>query len=140
MRKILVIEDDPDIETALRMSLEANNYEVTAACTCEDGLRMVKEIVPNLIILDVMTRTLAAGFRALLQLRSSHPRSEYAAYRHIPILMLTRLHDATFMRFYPYADSLSVDGVTGNPVEPDELLDRVQSLIGSDGVSYGCSP
>jgi DNA-binding response OmpR family regulator len=129
MRKILVIEDDPDIETALRMPLEANSYEVTTASTCEDGLRMVKETVPNLIILDVMTRTLAAGFRALLQLRSSHPRSEYAAYRHIPILMLTRLHDATFMRFYPHEGSLSVDGVAGNPVEPDELLDKVQSLI-----------
>lgn len=129
MCKILVIEDDPDMVMALRMPLEANNYEVTAASTCEEALQMVKDILPDLIILDVMMRTLAAGFRVLLQLRSSHPRSKYAAYRRIPILMLTRPHAIAFSRFYPHKGDLSVDGIMENSVEPDELLAKVQSLI-----------
>jgi CheY-like chemotaxis protein len=127
--RILVIEDDPDMAMALCMPLEAHGYEVAVASTCEEGLQMIKETAPDLIVLDIMMRTLAAGLRVLLQLRSSHPRSEYAAYRSIPILMLTRLYAAAFLRFYPDESSLSVDGVIGNPVQPDELLKKVQALI-----------
>jgi CheY-like chemotaxis protein len=127
--KILLIEDDPDMVMALRMPLEAHNYAVTVASTCEEGLQMVRDTLPDLIILDVMIRTLAAGFRALLQLRSSHPQSKYAAYRHIPILMLTGLHATTYLPFYRHERDLPVDGVLGSPVEPYELLEKVQSLL-----------
>jgi len=131
MPKILVIEDDPDMVAALRMPLEAHGYEVVAAATGEEGLQKVKEIEPDLIILDVMMETTTAGFQVSLQLRSPDPASEYAAYRHIPILMLTAIHTTTSLRFGPDEAYLPVDDFVDKPIDPDVLLEKVNALISS---------
>ena len=51
MPKILVIEDDADMVMAIRLPLEANDYEVFEAAMGAEGLQKVKEIEPDLIIL-----------------------------------------------------------------------------------------
>jgi two-component system OmpR family response regulator len=129
MPKILVVEDDPDMVEALRMPLESNGYEVITASTGEEGLRKVREIEPDLIILDVMMETTTAGFQVSLQLRSPDPRSEYAAYRHIPILMLTAIHTTTSLRFGPDEAYLPVDDFVDKPIDLDVLLEKVRTLI-----------
>jgi CheY-like chemotaxis protein len=129
MPKILAIEDDPDMLTALRMPLEASGYEVFTATTGEEGLQMVKEIEPDLIILDVMMETTTAGFQVSLKLRSPEPDSEYAAYRDIPILMLTAIHTTTSLRFGPDEAYLPVDDFVDKPIDPDELLEKVDALV-----------
>jgi DNA-binding response OmpR family regulator len=129
MPKILAIEDDPDMLAALRMPLEANGYEVFAAITAAEGLEKVKEVEPDLIILDVMLETTTAGFQVSLQLRSPEEDSEYAAYRHIPILMLTAIHTTTSLRFGPDEAYLPVDDFVDKPIDPDVLLEKVQALI-----------
>lgn len=129
MPKILVIEDDADMVTALRMPLEANGYEVLTAATGEEGLQKVKEVEPDLIILDVMMETTTAGFQVSLQLRSPDPESEYTAYRHIPILILTAIHTTTSLRFGPDEAYLPVDDFVDKPVDPDVLLEKVEALI-----------
>lgn len=130
MTKILVIEDDPDMIEALRMPLEASGHELIAAATGEEGLQKVKEVAPDLIILDVMMETTTAGFQVSLQLRSPDPQSEYAAYRHIPILMLTAIHTTTSLRFGPDEAYLPVDDFVEKPIDPDVLLEKVHALIG----------
>lgn len=129
MSKILVIEDDPDMIEALRMPLEAAGYEMIAAATGEEGLRKVKEIKPDLIILDVMMETSTAGFQVSLQLRSPDPQSEYAAYKDIPILMLTAIHTTTSLRFGPDEAYLPVDDFVEKPIDPDVLVRKVKGLI-----------
>jgi CheY-like chemotaxis protein len=129
MPKILVIEDDADMVTAIRMPLEANDYEVFAAATGAEGLQKVKEIEPDLIILDVMMETTTAGFQVSLQLRSPDADSEYAAYRNIPILMLTAIHTTTSLRFGPDEAYLPVDDFVDKPIDPDVLLEKVAKLI-----------
>ncbi len=129
MPKILVIEDDADMVTAIRMPLEANGYQVVAASTGAEGLQKVKEIEPDLIILDVMMETTTAGFQVSLQLRSPEPDSEYAAYREIPILMLTAIHTTTTLRFGPDEAYLPVDDFVDKPIDPDVLLDKVAALL-----------
>jgi DNA-binding response OmpR family regulator len=131
MPKILVIEDDPDMVAALRMPLEANDYEIFTAATGEEGLQKVKEIEPDLIILDVMMETTTAGFQVSLQLRNPATDSEYAAYRDIPILMLTAIHTTTSLRFGPDEAYLPVDDFVDKPIDPDELLEKVGALIKS---------
>ncbi|MDY7076699.1 MAG: response regulator [Chloroflexota bacterium] len=129
MSKILVIEDDADMVMAIRMPLEANGYEVFTAATGEEGLQKVKEIEPELIILDVMMETTTAGFQVSLELRSPAADSEYAAYRNIPILMLTAIHTTTSLRFGPDEAYLPVDDFVDKPIDPDVLLDKVKTLI-----------
>ncbi len=127
--KILIVEDDPDMVTALRMPLEASGYEVYVASSGQEGLQKVKEINPDLIILDVMMETTTAGFQVSLQLRSPDPRSEYAPYRHIPILILTAIHTTTSLRFGPDEAYLPVDDFVDKPIDPEVLLNKVRALI-----------
>ena len=129
MPKILIIDDDPDMVTALRLPLEANGYELAVASTGKEGLEKVKEVDPDLIILDVMMETTTAGFQVSLELRSPDSDSEYADYRDVPILMLTAIHTTTELRFGPDEAYLPVDDFVDKPVDPDVLLEKVRKLI-----------
>jgi len=130
MPKILVIEDDSDMVVAIRMPLEASGYEVFTAATGKEGLQKVKEVEPDLIILDVMMETTTAGFQVSLELRSPAPDSEYTAYRHVPILMLTAIHTTTSLRFGPDEAYLPVDDFVDKPIDPDVLVEKVRTLVG----------
>ena len=57
MAKILMIDDDPDILTAIRIPLEASGHEFHEALTGSEGLEKIKQLNPDLIILDVMMET-----------------------------------------------------------------------------------
>lgn len=127
---ILIIDDDPDMAEALRMPLEATGYTVAHAGSGRVGLNMVQELTPDLIILDVMMETTTEGFQVSLALRSQDADSTYAAYSHIPILMLTSIHSTTPLRFGPDQDYLPVDAFIDKPIDPDELLAKVGELIG----------
>jgi len=127
--KILIVEDDPDMVIALRMPLEANGYQVYVASSGQEGLQKVKEVNPDLIILDVMMETTTAGFQVSLQLRSPDPKSEYAPYRNIPILILTAIHTTTSLRFGPDEAYLPVDDFVDKPIDPEVLLSKVRTLI-----------
>ena len=129
MAKILMIDDDPDIVMATRIPLEANGYEFYAAYTADEGLAKIKELNPDLIILDVMMETATEGFQLTHKLRDRSPQAEYAAYRHIPILMLTAVHTTTPLRFEPDEDYLPVEVFLDKSTDPDELLAKVEELL-----------
>ncbi len=128
-KKILVVDDDPDTVEVIRLTLESAGYEVISAANGEEGLRRVVEDKPDLIVLDVMMDTTTEGFHVSLRLRSPDPASPYAAFRHIPILMLTAIHTTTPLRFAPDADYLPVDAFVEKPISPEALLKKVESLL-----------
>jgi CheY-like chemotaxis protein len=128
--KILIIDDDDDIVYTMRLPLEAAGYQVFRAASSEEGLQKVKKVHPNLILLDVMMDSTTAGFQVSLTLRSSDPASEYAAYRNIPILMITAIHTTTPLRFAPDKDYLPVDAFLEKPIDPKVLLDQVRKHLG----------
>jgi len=130
--KILMIDDDPDIVLATRIPLEAAGYEFFAASDSVEGLEKVKEIKPDLIILDVMMDTATEGFQTSLKLRDPKPDAEFAAYRDIPILMLTSVHTTTPLRFAPDEDYLPVDAFLEKSAGPEEILAKVKELLGED--------
>ena len=53
MTKVLVVDDEPQIRRALRTSLEAHGYEVTAVGTGEEGVLRVADLAPDLVLLDL---------------------------------------------------------------------------------------
>jgi DNA-binding response OmpR family regulator len=128
--KILIIDDDDDLVHAMRLPLEAAGFKVFSAASGDEGLRQVKEVKPDLIILDVMMDTTTAGFQVSLTLRSPDPKSEYAAYSRIPILMLTAIHQTTPLRFGPDKEYLPVDAFIEKPIEPDKLIEQVRAHLG----------
>ncbi len=129
--KILIVDDDPDIVEALKMTLEANNYKVFTAANGTEGLKQVKTVNPDLIILDVMMDTITEGFQVSYQLRNPDPNSEYAPYSKIPILILTAIVEKKRMKFSPQADGdfLPVDDFVEKPIHPQVLLQKVRNLL-----------
>ncbi len=129
MAKILVIDDDPDILTSARYVLESAGHEVLEAKNGTEGLAKIQSDYPDLIILDVMMDTTTEGFQLTLQLRNPDPASKYKKYSHIPILMLTSIHSTTPLRFQPTEDYLPVDEFVDKPIDPDDLLEKVETLL-----------
>ena len=130
-QKILIIDDDPDLVEGIRITLEANGYEVQSARNGTEGLQLIKEIHPDLIILDVMMDTITEGFHVSYQLRSRDPQSEYKEYSDIPILMLTGISQKMDMKFSPEADEdyLPVDEFIEKPIRFEALLEKTKRLL-----------
>lgn len=129
MSKILIIDDDPDIVLAVRMSLEAEGYQVTEASSGEQGIETIKTEHPDLIILDVMMETKTEGFQMALKLHSPDPTSEFIEFKDIPILMLTAIHSTTPLAFEPDIDYLPVELFVDKPIDPEDLVSKVKWLL-----------
>jgi CheY-like chemotaxis protein len=130
-KKILIIDDDPDIVEAMRMPLEANSYNVITASSGKEGLQRAKGEIPDLIILDVMMETDTEGFHVAYELRSKEPDTEYKNCRKIPILMITAISQKKGMSFSPEKDDafLPVDSFIEKPIQPKDLLEKVAELL-----------
>jgi CheY-like chemotaxis protein len=129
--KILIIDDDLDVVELIRITLEANNYDVFSAGNGAEGLKLVKEIRPDLIILDVMMDTATEGFQTSYQLRSKDPKSEYREFSQTPIIMMTGISQKLHMKFSPEQDGdyLPVDEFLEKPVRVDSLLEKIKKLL-----------
>jgi len=129
--KIRIINDDLDGVELIRITLETNNYDVFSAGTGTEGLKLVKEIHPDLIILDVMMDTATEGFQVSYQLRSKDPKSEYREFSQTPIIMTTGISQKMHMKFSPQQDGdyLPVDEYLEKPVRVDPLLEKIKKLL-----------
>jgi two-component system alkaline phosphatase synthesis response regulator PhoP len=134
MAKILIIDDDPDIVTSVRMVLEGAGHEVLEAVNGKSGLKILEQEPLDLIILDVMMDTATEGFQLALQLKNPDPSSGFAKFSHIPILMLTAIHSTTPLRFEPDIDYLPVELFVDKPIDPEELLGKVEWVLGEEVV------
>ena len=134
MAKILVIDDDPDVQLSVRMCLEKAGHTITEAKNGREGLAMIKSDRPELIILDVMMDTSTEGFQLALRLRNPDPTSELAEYRSIPILILTAIHSTTPLRFEPDIDYLPVELFVDKPIDPEDLVKKVDWVLHGEKV------
>jgi two-component system alkaline phosphatase synthesis response regulator PhoP len=105
-RRILVVEDEPDLLRGLALNIRSDGYEVLAAATGEDGVSKALEERPDLVVLDVMLPGMS-GFEACRELR----RRGFDA----PIIMLT-------------ARSEEVDRVVGLEIGADDYVTKPFSL------------
>ncbi len=133
-KRILVVDDDPDIVESLNIVLESADFDVDTAATMSDGLAQVESKRPDLILLDIMMPRGTEGFHFVWKLRSQYPDS----IKDTPILVLTAIHSTTELRFYPDqsdgtyepGEFLPVQGFIDKPVEPASLLKRISSVLG----------
>ena len=128
--KILIIDDDDDLVITFRLPLEAHGYQVFRAANRQEGLQKMKEVKPDLILLDVMMDSMTAGFELSRTIRNPDPASEYAAYREIPIVMITAIRATASLRFASDKAQLPVDDFIEKPIAPEVLLSKVREHIG----------
>ncbi len=129
-KQILIVDDDPDQRLTVRLPLEAAGYIVHEAINFDEGLAAVRQLKPDLIILDVMMDSATAGFQLALSLHSPDPDSEFKEFRSTPIIMLTAIHSTTSLRFGPDEYYLPVEDFLDKPVNPEILLATVHKRLG----------
>jgi len=116
-KKILVIDDEPNIVDVLKARLEANGYEVVIAHDGDSGLDAVKLTRPDLIILDVMMpRMDGLTFAKKMKADESIPD--------IPIIVLTAKEK---MR-----DLFEIEGIKDyitKPYTAPELLEKIRRRL-----------
>lgn len=119
-KRILIVDDEPDIRTFLSMTLEATDYLVTVA---EDGLQasqMARHLRPDVIILDVMM----PGMDGISVLRGLRADAETAD---IPVVLLTaKAGDADTWAGWEAGANYYMT----KPFDIDHLLDFLESLDG----------
>lgn len=54
LKKILIVEDQPDVRHIIKLALDFNHYEIHEASDAQMGLKMVQAIKPDLVLLDIM--------------------------------------------------------------------------------------
>ena len=132
-KRILIVDDDPDVVDYLRHVLEKRRYKVLAAGNAEEGMHKVESEKPDLIILDVMMPKGTEGFHFAWNLRA-RPEAEL---RNTPIIVLTSIHETTDMRFYPDqtdgyygpGEYLPVEGFIDKPAKEPDLLREVERVL-----------
>lgn len=125
MSKILIVDDDPDLVEAVTMILESKDYDVIAAYGGIEGLEKAKAEEPDLIVLDVMMPD-KDGYAVCKELKAD-PK-----YGKIPILLLTAVVSKIPTTRYTQQMGLETeaDDYVDKPVEPAELVRRVEVLLG----------
>ena len=119
MKKILIVDDEQDIVESLKFVLEVSGYVCYTAYNGEDGLRLAKELVPDLIILDVMMPKIN-GFKISRLLKYD------AKYKNIPILMVTaRTQEEDKL----IGEETGADEYITKPFELDEVLKKVEQYL-----------
>ena len=127
--RILLIDDDRDFVEALKSTLEIEGYEVITAHDGEIGFGMAAREKPDLIVLDVMMKTMTEGLRVARQLHSDDET------RGIPVLMLSAIKDVMKLteNLRPDETNLPVSDFLEKPVTPTRLLDEIRKLLKDTG-------
>jgi len=125
-KKILVVDDDPDILDALTMILESQDYKVVTARNGLEGLAGIESEKPDLMILDLLMPKMD-GFALYKELQEP----KWTEHKDMPILILTSVREEASRRRYELETGveLGVDDYIEKPFSPDVLLERVENLI-----------
>ncbi len=118
-RRILVVEDDPDIGNMLQTYFESQGFEISVATRGQDALSLTRHSLPHLIVLDIMLPDMD-GYEICRQLRSSSRTA------HIPILFLTQRDER---RDRIAGLELGADDYITKPFDIEELRLRVQNAM-----------
>lgn len=122
-KKILIIDDEPNLVVLLEARLKTQGYEILTAYDGQSGLEMAKKHKPNLIILDLMLPKID-GHKVCGLLKND------TRYAKIPIILFTaRAQDSDRQM----AKELGADAYITKPFEPKVLLSKIEELLLNQG-------
>ncbi len=123
-KKILVVDDDPDLVDATSIILKSKNYEVSVAYDGVEGMEKARNEKPDLIVLDVMMPQ-KDGYTLCKELKADPD------LRRIPVLLLTAVveHIPTTRFTQQMGMETEADDFIDKPVEPQVLVERVEALL-----------
>ncbi len=132
-KKILIVDDDPDVVLFLSTVLQDNGYATVEASDGRDGLQKARDELPQLILLDLMMPH-KSGIALLSELK------EDDRLKAIPVIMVTGVTGETGIDFESFLAARPreaspdgpprPDGYLEKPVAPERLLALVERIVG----------
>ena len=116
---ILIVDDEQDIVESLKFVLEGADFICYCAYNGEDGLKLAKEIIPDLIILDVMMPKIN-GYKISRLLKYDNK------YKNIPILMITARSQEEDKLI---GEETGADEYITKPFDLDEVVKKVKEYL-----------
>jgi two-component system alkaline phosphatase synthesis response regulator PhoP len=117
---ILYLDDDQDMLDAVRIILEANNYEMVEAHSGEEGLQVYKDTNPDFLLVDLMMEEVDAGTRFAKEMKVLGNKA--------PVFMLSSVGDS--LDDNTDYKELGLDGVFQKPIHPKTLLSILKKKLG----------
>ena len=115
---VLVVDDDDRMREYVRVNLEMEGYTVREAGGAEEGLRVLEESTPDLVLLDVMMPGVD-GWEMLQRVQERHGVGA------IPVIMFSGKVDESAEE----AAKRGAQGFIGKPFNPQELIDQTKQLL-----------
>ena len=127
-KKVLIIDDEPDMVTFLSTLLEDNGYDIATAVDGDEGMEKVKSEKPDLISLDLLMPN-KTGIKMYRELRKDPESGD------IPVVMVTGFgkDDVPSMDFKKWIQERAIrppEAYIEKPVDKDVLLEAVRNAIG----------
>ncbi len=117
-KKILIVDDEPDLCKVLLFILENEGYEVFGAENGQQALDLVKNIVPDLILLDVYLPVINGDDVAKILKKDEK-------FKHIPVILMS----ASSLSISERANKSHVDSFLIKPFEPEDMIEQIKKLI-----------
>lgn len=121
-KTILIVEDDPDMVTALETVLADTGATIKTAMDGNAAIQVAKESDPDLILLDAMLPK-RSGFLVLEKLKGTNKKRGEKPF----VIMIT---GNVGKRHQTWAESLGVDGYINKPFRMERLLDTIEEIFG----------
>jgi len=122
MALILIVDDDPTLRTLFEQYLTNSGYSVALAADGREGLDLMRQQKPDLIITDIMMPEMD-GLEIIREIRAHHPE--------LPVIAISGGMRAAPINFLPHAKKFGACHVFEKPVALAELLKVVQELLGA---------
>ena len=118
-KKILVIDDEEDMQKLLKIRFEQDNFTVITAGDGDIGAKTAEQEIPDLIILDIMMPKVD-GYSCLKELRKL-PKT-----KNIPVLMLSGKEEEKVRDLFAFQ---KISGYMEKPFELDSLVTKVKEIL-----------
>lgn len=134
MKKILIIDDDPDFVDATTMVLEREGYSVSSAPGGKAGIQKALDQQPDLIILDVMMDSVLDGLSTCRKMHGNPDTTD------IPIVMVTSIANTDYAALFPTDEYIHMDAFLSKPVDPEKLINKINLILPKAKPARGIVP
>ena len=116
---VLIVDDDERVREYVRVNLEMEGYSVREAGSAEEGLGVLEEVSPDLVLLDVMMPEMD-GWEMLRRVQERHGVGA------IPVVMFSGKVDEQSAQ---EATARGAQGFLGKPFDPQQLIEHAKQLL-----------
>jgi CheY-like chemotaxis protein len=116
---IVAIDDDPEILQSIKITLESKGHEVKTALSGEEGIALLEQCSPNLILCDMMMERIDTGVGVATKIRMKD--------KSVPIYLMSSVGET--MAANVDIHELGFNGLLQKPIAPDDLITHVDRAL-----------